>query len=221
MVNNKEFIDLIQNELNKIDRNLNSKKRNVVQKKLYKRLPKDNQNLILLFDQLVLLDNWHIFWIVTIWIKRKKLYNKKFMKYYESWLYNYINTWGSCDVYCYRVLNPMVERSRIFYNSILKWTESEKIYVRRAALVSLLESNKSFKVNYSFNKVIKIANKLKDDDHYHVQKAVGWLLKYTFLSYPDKTYSYLKNNVDNLARIIFRYAVEKAPKDIKKELMEL
>ncbi len=59
------------------------------------------------------------------------------MKYYEDWLYNYINSWGSCDVYCYRVLNPMLERYPDLSKKVLEWAKFKKTYVRRAAPVSL------------------------------------------------------------------------------------
>jgi len=120
-----------------------------------------------------------------------------------------------------RVLNPMVEKYSKYYQNVLKWTDSNKTYVKRAAQVSLLESTRSFNVNYPFKKVIKVVNKLKDDEHQHVKKGVGCLLNYTYLSYSDKTYTYLKNNVNNLNRTIYRYALEKTQKDIKEELMNL
>ena len=221
LTNKEQLIQLIDEEINKYDGNLNSKKRNIIQRKIYKHLPKEQDELITLFDQLVKEKDWTIFWMVTQWIKRKKLYKKEYMEIYEDWLYNNIKTWGSCDVFCYRVLNPMVEKYPEYYKKVLKWAKSNKTYVKRAAPVSLLESTRSFNVNYSFEKVINVVNKLKDDEHHHVQKGVGWLLKYTYLSYPDQTYDYLKNNVDDLNRTIFRYALEKTPKEIKKELMDL
>jgi len=115
----------------------------------------------------------------------------------------------------------MVEKYPRLFAEVMKWTDSEKTYVRRAAPVSLLESTRSFKVNISFDKVLKVVEKLKDDEEIHVQKGVGWLLKYTYLSYPKEVYNYLKNNVDNLSRVIFRYALEKTPDHIKSELMNL
>jgi len=211
----------IQEEFNNIEGKVNSKKRNKVQRKLYKELPDQDAELIQLFNKLVKEGDWHVFWLVTIWIKRKKLYDKKYMQYYEDWLYNQINSWGACDVFCYRVLNPMLEQHKELYDKLLVWTESEQTYVRRAASVSLLKSTRSFKVNYSFEKVIRIVNKLKDDNEDHVQKGVGWLLKYTYLSYPEKTYNYLAENVESLSRVIFRYAVEKASKVERQELMQL
>lgn len=213
------MLALIQEEFDQIEGKVNAKKRNRVQRKLYKELPEKDQELIELFDQLVKKGDWHVFWLVTIWIKRKRLYIKEYIKYYEDWLYEQIKSWGACDVFCYRVLNPMVEKHQEFYDKLFVWAESEQTYVRRAAPVSLLESTRSFKVNYSFQKVIKIVNKLRDDKEDHVQKGVGWLLKYTYLSYPEQTYNYLLRNVENLTRVIFRYAVEKAPKKDREELM--
>lgn len=216
------MLELIKKELAKIDGKPNSKHRNKVQRKLYKKLSDNSQELIELFDELVTNGDWHVFWLVTIWIKRKQtLYQKEFMSCYENWLYNHINSWGSCDVFCYRVLNPMLEKYPDLYENILSWANSDQTYVRRAAPVSLLESTRSFKVNYSFSKVIKIVDKLKNDEEIHVQKGVGWLLKYTYLSYPEETYKYLKKNVNNMPRVVFRYSLEKTPAKIKEELMNL
>jgi len=216
------MLTLIQEEFDKFEGKINSKKRNKVQRKLYKKLPNNKKELIKLFDNLVKKGDGHVFWLVTIWLKRKKLYNKEYIQYYEKWLYNEIKSWGACDVFCYRVLNPMVEKFPEFYNSkVLKWTESELTYVRRATPVSMLESSRSFNVNFSFEKVKKVVNILKDDQEYYVKKGVGWLLKYTYISYPERTYQYLQENVAELDRIIFRYALEKAPKKEKETLMQL
>jgi len=113
----------------------------------------------------------------------------------------------------------MVEKHPQLFEEIMKWADSTKTYVRRAVPVCLLESTRSFKVNYPFEKVLEVVEKLKDDNEIHVQKGVGWLLKYAYLSYPDEVYHYLKDNVDSLPRVIFRYALEKAPESDKHVLM--
>jgi len=217
---NNEILKLINNEYETIGTS-DSKARNKVARNIYPLLPSENKKVMELFDFLVSTEEWKIFWLVTKWIKRKGLYKLEYMSYYERWLYNYIDSWGTCDVFCYRVLNPMLEKHSQLFENVIKWSDSSKTYIRRAAAVSLLESTQSFKVNYSFEKVLMVVEKLKNDKELHVQKGVGWLLKYSYLSYPNEVYKYLKNNVDNLSRIIFRYALEKAPKSIKTELMSL
>lgn len=197
---------------------LDSKAVNNIAKRIYSALPNDNEELMELFDYLV--SNKFLV-LVTLWIKRKKLYQLEFMSYYEKWLYDHVNRWGLCDVFCYRVLNPMIEKYPHLFEKVMEWADSSKTYVRRAAPVSLIQSTRSFVVNSSLQNVLWVVENLKHDKEMHVQKGVGWLLKYAYLTYPDEIYSYLKNNVGNLSRTIFRYALEKNPKHVREELMSL
>lgn len=193
-----------------------------VARKGYSLLPAQEEDLILIFNELVDKGEWPYFWLVTQWIKRKKsMYQLKFMPYYEDWLYQHIHSWGACDCFCGRVLNPMVEKYPELFSRVLVWAESKKTYVRRAAPVSLIQSGRSFRVNQDKEKVFAIVEKLKNDGEIHVQKGLGWLLKYAYLAYPDDVYLYLKNNVRNLPRIVFRYALEKTPDSVREELMSL
>ena len=79
-----------------------------ISKILYPELPEDDE-LIELFDLLVSREERSIFWLVTIWIKRRGLYRKEYMEFYRSWLYEHVEEWGACDIICYRVLNPMID----------------------------------------------------------------------------------------------------------------
>lgn len=162
-----------------------------------------------------------VFILMTMLIKKRNLYNKQYFSLYEKWLYEYVDSWGKCDAYCYRVLNPMIERySDLFFN-ITEWSLSNKIYVRRASLVCFIISKKEFSVDYELNKMLQICNRLKYDNHIHIQKALGWLLKYSYLSYPKEIEKYLRDNIDILSRTTFRYALEKMPKDLRQDLMKL
>lgn len=194
---------------------------NTVARKIYPLLPLNPEDTIKLFHSIVSKGEWRLFYLVTLWIKRKELYLLDDFIYYQEWLFHYIDTWGSCDVFCYRVLNPMIVRYPTLYRNLLEWTESTRIYVRRAAAVSFLESGKSFKVRSPISQVLSIVERLKFDDELHVQKGIGWLLKYTYLTYPEEVHSYLFENVSTLSRVTYRYALEKAPKSIRDELMAL
>ncbi len=216
MTDKEKILEIIQSE-----RTSDSRSMDRVARKVFPELPTGKRGSIELFDNLVRTGDWSIFWLVTLWIKRKELYDLEFMEFYEKWLYDHIDTWWKCDVYCYRVLNPMVEKYPQLFENVMKWTESSKTYVRRAAPVSLLISTRSFKVDQSSDRVFKVVEKLKHDEEVHVQKGVGWLLKYAYLSYPEQVYEYLKNNVDDLPRVIFRYALEKMPEEVRNELMGL
>jgi len=198
-----------------------AKEKKKIANKTFKLLPKEKEKFIKVVSQLLDIDNSKIFRLMTIWIKKKELYDFDLLAIYEKWLYNYVNSWGRCDIFCYHVLNPMFERNEEVFDNIKKWINSEKIYVRRAGVVTLIESTRSFVVNTDLDKVYYIVEALKDDSHLHIQKAIGWLLKYAYLTYPEEIKSYLKKNVNTLSRTTFRYGLEKMPKDVKNELMKL
>jgi len=190
--------------------------------KYYKYAPVDNDDFIELCNDLVLREDWVLFIIVTIWIKKRKtVYGIKYFPYYHKWLLEYIDSWGRCDIFCYRCLNPVIEQNPELFKYVQMWAESPKVYVRRASAVCLLNSHGTFSVNCSFDKIELIVNKLINDKHIHIQKGIGWLLKYTYLSYPKQTISYLKDNLDKMSRTTFRYGLEKMPKQLRKEMLNL
>lgn len=193
-----------------------------LERKFYPLLPGEPEELLDLLDLLMARDQWAPFWLVTMWVKRNgQLYKLQYFQRYQRWLFEHTDGWGKCDVLCYRVLNPMVERYPELFAKVVEWAESPKTYVRRAAPVSLIQSTQSFRVNADFSKVKTVCDILKEDPEVHVQKGIGWLLKYAYLSYPHETVAYLKENVTCLSRTTFRYALVKMPPDLRARLMTL
>ena len=178
--------------------------------------------MIELCEELITL-NGGFFSIATLWFKRRKeLLDLQYFPKIETWLYTYITNWGQCDQFCYRILSPFVYKFPDLYENVLEWTGSEKIYVKRAAAVSLIKSSgQSFAVDYELSKVLNVVSILRNDQHHHIQKAIGWVLKYAYLSYPEEIIEYLKENRDKLSRTTFRYGLEKVPKDLRIEMMGL
>ncbi len=89
----KRILEAISSEYNKLDPR-GSQTMNIVVRKVYSVLPGENEDLIKLFDFLVSRGEWRLFWLVTVWIKRKKLYQRQYMAYYEKWLHKSIKGWG-------------------------------------------------------------------------------------------------------------------------------
>ncbi len=209
-------------EIENIITNLNSYKEVVSNiNKINRKLLDNNIDIFDLFDKILKNDKEEIFILMTFIIKKRKLYDLEYFDYYEKWLYKYVNTWGKCDAYCYRVLNPMIEKYSDLYDNIVKWAHSSATYVKRASLVCFIISKSDFLVDYDIQKIISICDILKEDRHIHVQKGLGWLLKYSFLTYPTEVEQYLKDNVSVLSRTTFRYALEKMPKDLRDKMMKI
>jgi 3-methyladenine DNA glycosylase AlkD len=190
---------------------------------LYHALPVDVDAFVEECDGLVTTGSWRNFWLVTLWIKRKRTaYALKYFPVYQRWLLEHIHSWGACDVFCYRVLNPLLEEFPQLFASALEWARADQLYVRRAAAVCLIQSTRhSFRVNVPFEKVETICELLKSDPHPHIQKAVGWLLKYALLSYPEQVKAYLRDNLPTLSRTTFRYALEMMDPPTRDEFMRL
>jgi 3-methyladenine DNA glycosylase AlkD len=200
--------------------NVRSKEINMIANKTYYMLPDNNDNLIELLDKLLEENNAMIFPLMTVWIKKRQPYDLKYLNTYEKWLYMYVNRWGRCDIYSYHVLNPMYERYQ-FNDKLEVWSLSNLTYVRRAAAVVMIKSTRSFEVNADIKLVLKIASSLANDKELHVQKGVGWLLKYAYIRYPEQIELFLRKNVKWLPRTVFRYALEKVPDNLRRELMKI
>lgn len=220
MNNSEEMLKKIKEEYAKYE-NIRSKEVKKIANTLYKELVDNNDKLIEMIDSLMLEDDGLVFPLMTLWIKRRKAYDYKYFNLYEKWLKIYVNRWGRCDIFSYHVLNPMFERYPEIFNRIKEWIDSDLTYVRRAAPVIMIKSTQSFEVNADLSKVLFVVKKLANDNEMHVQKGVGWLLKYAYLSYPKEIEAYLRKHVNILPRLVFRYALEKVPKNLRKELMKL
>ena len=62
---------------------------------------------------------------------------------------------------------------------------------------------------------------LLDDDHFYVQKAVGWALRETYNVYPDKTQALLKTIADKIPPAGWQAATEKLNKKDKNVLTRI
>lgn len=213
---------LIQNELSNVARSIKAAQISKIANKHYKLLPVDDEGFLELCEIFLMKDDLRYFSIATLWFKkRKSIIEITNFHVIERWLLAYINGWGTCDQFCYRILNPFIEKFPELYSYIEKWSQDEKTYIRRASVVCMLYSSQSFKVNYPIEKIMPIVKRLINDKELHVQKGVGWLLKYAYISYPEEIASYLKDNVHMIPRVVFRYSLEKMPTDLKNSLIKI
>lgn len=163
-----------------------------------------------------------MFSIATVWIKNNpNMIKKEYFIYYENLLYKYIDSWDKCDQYCYRVLNPLIEKYSSLHSSVISWANSDLIYVKRASAVCLIHSSAEFSINVEFRLVEKVCRKLMNEKHVHVQKAIGWLLKYSFITYPNETISLIEDSLNIMSATSFRYSLEKMPIETKEYLKAL
>lgn len=217
-----KLIDILKAEIRKIERSHRAVAVAKIANKYYKETPQSNESFLELCEQLIASNNMCLFSIATLWIKkRKSIIDIKYFPKIEEWLYKYIRSWGTGDQFCYRILNPFVDKYPELFSNVLVWIKSEEVYVRRAAPVSLIRCGNGLRVRYDLEKILFVVESLIGDSHDHIQKAIGWLLKYSYLTYPDQVLEYLRNNAKRLSRTTYRYSLEKVPNDLRKEMMKL
>ncbi len=201
---------------------VSSKESGKIATRLFRKLPENEYEFLAVCKQFMNQHNISLFSIATNWFKKRhEVIKMSNFKYFEDLLYNYISGWGEVDQFCYRALNRLVELEDENFEYLLKWSDSKNKDVRRASLVSMIRSSGKLTLEYDYDKMITLVEKLKNDEDFHVRKAVGWVLKCAYPTYPLQVETYLTKHVKTLDRMIFRYALEHAKSDVKNRLMSL
>lgn len=216
-----DAVKLIDTEFN-IHKRIPSTLLSRIATRIYRYMPLEEEYFLEVCKYLLMCNTRHHFGLGTLFIKRRNdVLKESNMDFFVNILNNYINGWGQVDQYCYRVLNPMIELKEEYYDYLLQWSESPKKDIRRTSLVAMIKSSKGLVLEYDFDKMIYLVEKLKTDSDIHVRKAVGWVLKCSYFKYPVHLEKYLRENVSNLDRMIFRYALEHVEDPLRQELMSL
>lgn len=150
--------------------------------------------------------------------KSKRQFERHHINLFEAWLLEWTKDWADCDDICSNVLGEYFLKFPNEAQRVLEWTTSDNLWFRRAAGVSFL---KLLRKGSHFELALKIATELLEDEEDLVQKGYGWMLKEASKKWPDEVISFLKTHHSTMSRTAYRYALEKYPKEIKSEMMQL
>jgi 3-methyladenine DNA glycosylase AlkD len=181
---------------------------------------KSIENVLFICEELLKLNDYAMKVVAYDFAYRvRKQYNENTFAIFENWLLKYVRDWNDCDDFCTHAFSELLLKDKTLTNKIVKWTKSHEFAVRRAAAVitiPLIRKNRYKDIN-----PLGIANLLLNDEHDLVQKGCGWMLKVYGEKEPAIVFEYLKKNRQIMKRVTFRYALEKLPAKMKKELMAL
>ena len=144
-------------------------------------------------------------------------WEEKDFRRFEQWLKTYVSNWASCDDLC---TGPLGEFLLKFPNVISKtrpWRTSKNRWVRRGSAVSLILPVKK---DGQLQEVFECAKTLLTDSDDMVQKGYGWMLKEASNVYPTEVFDFVMRHKKEMPRTALRYAIEKLPKEKKKQAME-
>ena len=151
-----------------------------------------------------------------IWRTREKFQPEDF-RVFAKWTDNYFDNWAKIDDFCTHNLGFLINQYPKLIKELLKWTDSNNRWVKRAAAVSLI---------YPFGKkkkylkeIFQVATKLLTDPDDMVQKGYGWMLKEASKYNQREVFAFVMKYKNRMPRTALRYAIEKLPEKLKKKAM--
>ena len=135
-------------------------------------------------------------------------YEREDLAIFRHWIDTYITNWASCDGFCNHTMGDFMEQYPEYIEELIRWTQSQNRWMRRAAAVSLIVPAKHGKF---LTEAMDIADLLLTDGDDMVQKGYGWLLKEASRKHTGEVFSYVMKNKKAMPRTALRYAIELMP----------
>lgn len=224
MDNNKfDLADFVNSELKnlKAEKKVNTADLRRISSKIHKEIKKESLECILDYcEDLLDARTWEMGVIAyDLAFKQKKNYTRETFKRFEGWLIKYIRGWGDCDDFCTHAFGSLLAKYNELFDEIIKWCKRPEFWMRRAAAVILIYPIQKDRIG-NINP-FEISDAIMNDKHDLVLKGYGWMLKEYGKRNPEKVKKYLGDNVKQMPRVSFRYALEKLDKGTRQEFMKL
>jgi 3-methyladenine DNA glycosylase AlkD len=100
--------------------------------------------------------------------------------------------------------------------NIFRWAKSRRRWHRRAACVALIRGTRK---KMFFPEVKLLSDLLLTDEDDMVQKGLGWLLRETAKSDPQRTAPYLMRIREKAPRLVLRTACETLPTSLRAKVL--
>ncbi len=187
-------------------------------KKYYDLLPdKEKKEVFRLCRELLETDYMEESFIAFDWSERMhKKYEPADFQTFERWIEKYVNNWAKCDTLCNHTIGTFIVMYPEYVKELRRWAKSDNRWMRRAAAVTLILPARK---GLFLEDIFAIADTLLEDTDDLVQKGYGWMLKEASKKHLKEVYSYVQKNKKKMPRTALRYAIEKMPKELKKEAM--
>lgn len=160
--------------------------------------------------------------IAIQWVgELSKQFEKKDFKIFEIWLKKYIDNWGKDDDFCLHLIHPMIEKYPDLINKVKSWSRSKNMWLRRASAVSFITTIGAFyATRHNLKDIFEVAKTLLHDKEDLVQKGYGWMLKSASVYNQKEVFKFVMKYKNNMPRTALRYAIEKMPANLKKQVMQ-
>ena len=136
----------------------------------------------------------------------------------RGWLEaGHCSNWASTDGLSMSVLTPLLRRTPRLLDEMKNWTESECMWIRRAAAVSLIPLARR---GEHLDTAYAVAAALLDDHEDLMHKAVGWLLRECGKTDAARLEAFLLAQGARIPRTALRYAIERFPPARREQILQ-
>jgi 3-methyladenine DNA glycosylase AlkD len=129
-----------------------------------------------------------------------------------------VDNWALSDELSNIWAKLLEHSTREFLPQFKKWNHSTNPWKVRLSMVGLLYYSQMRKKYLPFNTIVNFVKPHIHNQHYYVQKAVGWTLRECWNVYPQKTYKYLTQIAAEIPAGGWTAATEKLSKEDKSKL---
>ena len=137
-------------------------------------------------------------------------------KIYKFYLQNsqYINNWDLVDLSAPKIvgLHLLNDDKKILF----KYAQSNNLWKKRIAIISTY----TFIKNKELATALELSDKLLNDKHDLIHKAVGWMLREVGKMNMNVLENFLKPRYNKMPRTTLRYAIEKFPEQKRKKYLK-
>lgn len=137
-----------------------------------------------------------------------------------SWA-NRIDNWAHSDELSSHYSKLVEHYPKVYLPVLNRWSASKNPWLKRQSVVAPLYYARLRRTYPPLEFLIQHIHRHMDDDHYYVQKGVGWALRECWNVYPHPTFEYLKANAHRIPPAGWTAATEKLPANKKALLTKL
>ncbi len=135
---------------------------------------------------------------------------------YEMYLNNtkYINNWDLVDASAPHIVGAyLFDKERDILYQLVR---SSQLWERRIAIMATFY----FIRRNEFEDALRLAERLLNDEHDLIHKAVGWMLREVGNRDKQQELTFLKTHYQQMPRTMLRYAIEKFPAEERQQFLK-